>query len=277
MTIEQRPLNKFYYTFLLAVSVLLFRAERVERSKFEVDAFASQKAGSSDANIVGLRKPRPDLPPAKPSLFAVVASDHSGAEWLLSQLSNHWQICVSDVLDPDLERFRNSHKDQDVSCSYAFVRDAIQEITAGFHGTNPERCNKGYDKSDDNLADHLGLLCRWIDALSENFTSDAILNQYIDAYFDNDQSLLQCSCDKPVKGLKVDTEWLPRWPVESWHPVDLNLNVTAISGSKMIYMYRRNLFARFRLRMHGETQHEEWTVNTEDMLVRNITDTSIQL
>lgn len=199
-------------------------------------------------------------------LFPVIASNSTGAAWLLSQLSSHYPdlVCFAqaDLLDPDWERLRrNSNSRVPPGCSYAFIRDAIQTVVNASRNNSTDEAETAtitnYDSSssssclefitdDPVLNDNLPLVCQWLQALRQEmpdrasydeFDTDAILlNRWIIEYR-NDASLLlppsQCrsSCRQhpppPLQGIKVGAEWLPRWPPDApWNPVALNLNAT---------------------------------------------------
>jgi Glycosyl transferase family 90/Sulfotransferase domain len=240
-----------------------------------------------------LRTPPPEPEPAPAELLvAVVSSSRSGAAWLLSQLQQlrHPHICapvLTDVLDPTLATTVNPNlSSSSAVCSYAFVRDAIQTITVN-STTNetPVACLKDaadYDFTVDDplVGENLPLLCRWIDTLQGDYSDDAILNVWINAYKDDGKhselTLLPKSCSscdqqQPVKVVKVSADWLPRWPEAPWNPPDLNLNVTVVSGGKIIYVRRSNLLARFQWHYDAVVDtaaatDDSWTVDTEDML-----------
>lgn len=223
----------------------------------------------------------------EPLVFAVVASNQSGASWLLSHLQEQQDgaFCfpsVTDTLDPDLGRLQgtaNYRKEYLSSiCSYAFLRDSIEVLTR--NTTMPRECRKPNASADLNdspsIKKHLAVLCQWVDKLNGNYSSDSVLKLWIDSYSDNsDSSLLStclsqsCNRRQRYKGLKVGTEWLPRWPEAPWNPPDLNLNVTSLKGTKMINVNRPNMLARFHTRHvadHSLSKSFNYAVDTEDML-----------
>jgi len=263
--------------------------------------------GNNTSTSSTLRVQRNPLSASDPQLFAVVASSQSGASWLLSQLQQQQQqtICaptLAHVLDPVLTDERRH------SCTYAFLRDGVQELTSytattatasettstsSSSSTPPRRCASDYKLLDDPLAEHLPLLCRWIEQLQGDYSDEAVLNLWLRAYQQDDANLLtespQCRCPSSasswssssssssasIKGVKVEAEWLPRWPVEPWNPRELNLNVTKISGGKIIYLHRSNFLARFRKGLRSKLQYngsknshhnQVGFISTEDML-----------
>jgi lipopolysaccharide biosynthesis glycosyltransferase/LPS sulfotransferase NodH len=210
----------------------------------------------------------PDQLPVEPAsqLFTLLASDRTGAQWIMSALDSHPNVCASgegdkpesgfpvDVLFPEgLPWFPVCSVKR--GCSFAFVRNAVLELAEsmdlrGRTGKVPARCQPGYDRHNDSLGDHLPRICNFMDALHGNYTEGAIEAVWVDAFRKEDQNLLGCSCQRgtTVKGLKVFTEWLAyqNFPYHQTGPPGMVLDDSALSGSKIIRLKRRNLWARYK-------------------------------
>jgi lipopolysaccharide biosynthesis glycosyltransferase/LPS sulfotransferase NodH len=210
----------------------------------------------------------PDQLPAenRNQLFTLLGSDRSGAQWIMSILDNHPAICASgegqkpesgfpvDVMLPmgmpwypicSVKR----------GCSFAFMRDAVLELSQsmdkrGRTGRIPTRCRSDYiDVDSDELGHHLPRVCRFFRSLQGNFTDAAIAAKWVDAFRNEDQEVLGCSCPRgtTIKGLKVFSEWLvhKRYPNLPTGPFAINLDDSSIRGSKIIRLKRRNLWAQY--------------------------------
>lgn len=88
-------------------------------------------------------------------------------------------------------------------------------------------------------------LCNFVKQLNGKYDGSSIAQKYIDAYIQEDRSLLGCGCVRGVKakGLKVLTEWIV--PKDN-EPAYINLNETKVHGSKVIRLKRKNLWARYK-------------------------------
>lgn len=227
-------------------SLVLFGSERSDK---EGGAFSLRASNSENDN-------------SRNQLFAVIGSNRTGAEWLLAQLDTEPDVCApfyADILDPIQPTYQRL---QDVpECTFAFVRDGIQELanytsdsgsemTVFTSASPPPRCAQNYEFLEDPLAEHLLWLCRWIDRLRGDYSDDSILRMWLHAYQHDAAHLLepQCRCTAPIKGIKVAAEWLPRYPDAPWNPRHVNLNATVLSGGKVVYMERTNWLARFKSR-----------------------------
>jgi hypothetical protein len=252
----------------------------------------STTTSTTTTNIINNDKS--DIDRREPRVVLIVGSNRTGTSWLLQQLKQStFAMCSEpyDVLEPDWERLGYTSKQQDTDdaavkmCSYAFIIDGIHNLTNLVNISDPEsdveRCrdkdnSNNHGPVDDPWKAHLPRLCRWIERLDRNYSDAHILDLWVTAYVENDDTLLQCECSnemRPIKGLKIATEWLPRWPVESWNPPDVNLNNTQlVRSSKIIYLHRSNLFDRYygslvaTLLEDPESSINQVEVDTEAML-----------
>lgn len=203
-----------------------------------------------------------ELANAYPQLFCLAADD--------------------DLLDPDWVRlFDTTNPELSPDCSYAFTRDAIQKITASFNDNDgsfrefdTDSClnisveSLSHGKmADIDWVEWMPDLCQWVGTLQgTNYTSDDILILWLEVYLSGSLWRMDSQCrshshcgstvpqqtngiyvaQPPWKGLHVMAEWLPRWPANlPWDPIPVNLNVSAISGERIIYVRRTNMLARF--------------------------------
>jgi hypothetical protein len=225
-------------------------------------------------------------------LFTLLASERTGANWIMNTLDNHPSVCASgdarrpesgfptDALMPDSLTWLPVCSVQR-GCTYAFLRNAVVEIAA-----NETRC--GTDQpSRDPLRDHLLRCCNFYRALNGNYTDAAIGRLYIDTIQNEDQNFHGCSCPRGtvVKGLKVTTQWLTPsdFPYALTGKTLLNLEQSALIGTKIIRLKRRNLWAVYKSKFvasQSRTYHVtnptekqaqlkqagQITVNVQDML-----------
>jgi lipopolysaccharide biosynthesis glycosyltransferase/LPS sulfotransferase NodH len=237
-------------------------------------------------------------------LFTLLGSDRSGAQWIMSILDNHPSICASgegqkpesgfpaDVMLPmGLPWFPICSVKR--GCSFAFMRDAVLELSQGMDkrgrtGRIPTQCRWDYiDVDKDGLGHHLPRVCRFLRSLQGNFTDAAIAAKWVDSFRDEDQDFVGCSCPRgtTIKGLKVFSEWLvhKKYPHLQTGPLAINLDDSAIRGSKIIRLKRRNIWARYlsstmaqksgiyHIKSPGEKENQlttagSVTISIEDML-----------
>jgi lipopolysaccharide biosynthesis glycosyltransferase len=212
------------------------------------------------------KMPIPKQLPLDPTdnLFTLLASDRTGAQWLMSMLDGHPHVCASgeadkpetgfpaDVLFPDgLPWYPYCSIKR--GCSYEFVSKMIVELTSNMTDTNvPLQCLASYDAvaNDDPLVGHLPRLCNFVKKLDGVVDGGNVARLWVDAFIQEDRSLLGCGCVRGVKakGLKVMAEWiLPKgFPFEETGPAYINLNHTKVHGNKIIRLKRRNLWARYK-------------------------------
>lgn len=205
--------------------------------------------------------------PTEPAqqLFTLLASDRTGAQWIMSALDSHPAVCASgegdkpesgfpaDILLPSgISWFPVCSVKR--GCSFAFIREAVLELAGsmnkqGHTSAMPARCQPSYDYHSDALGQHLPRICNFLRALQGNYTHGAIEVVWVDAFRRQDLNLLGCSCQRgtTVKGLKVFTEWLTyrNFPLHKTGPPGIVLDDTALSGSKIIRLKRRNLWERY--------------------------------
>ena len=235
-------------------------------------------------------------------LFTLLASDRAGVQWIMSLLDDHPAICASgesrkpqsgfpaDVMQPwgtpwlpvcSIKR----------GCSFAFILDAISDLVGSMDRrgrTNrlPARCESDYRNENDELGQHLPRVCNFFRSLNGNYTDSAIAAKWVESFRDENQDLLPCSCPRgtTVKGVKVLVEWLlyQNYPNQSMGPAEMVLNETAISGSKIIRLKRRNVWERYlssvvaqqsnvyHIKSHGEKTVQlaagNITISIDDMM-----------
>jgi lipopolysaccharide biosynthesis glycosyltransferase len=159
-------------------------------------------------------------------LFTLLTSDRAGAQWIMSLLDNHPSICASgesrkpesgfpaDVMQPwgtpwlpvcSIKR----------GCSFAFIIDAVSDLVGsmdrrGRTNRMPARCESGITSDRDELGHHLPRVCNFFRSLNGNYTESAIAAKWVQAFRDENQDLLPCSCPRgtTIKGVKVLVEWL---------------------------------------------------------------------
>lgn len=200
-------------------------------------------------------------------LFTLVASDRTGAQWLINTLDSHPEVCASgestlpetgfssdSLLPTGLPWYPACSIKR--GCTYNFISDGVLELTADIPDRRghsvPRRCMKGYNAaySEDALIDHLPRLCKFVDLLQGNYTQAAIGRLWVEAFASEDKTIIGCSCPRGTiaKGIKVEPEWLTydNFPDEYKGPPRLNLDESKLHGSKMIRLKRKNLWARFK-------------------------------
>jgi lipopolysaccharide biosynthesis glycosyltransferase len=207
-------------------------------------------------------------------LFTLLASDRAAAHWMMSLLDNHPAVCASGEGQKPESGFPADSMDPwgtpwlpicsvKVGCSYTFIRNAIQSLVGsmdrrGRSNRIPLRCQKftgsgnavsGANGDSDVLGNHLPRVCNFFRFLNNNFTDSAIAATWVEAFRDENEYLLPCSCQRGtvVKGVNILAEWLmyENYPQQSMGPAYLALNATALSGSRIIRLKRRNLWERY--------------------------------
>ena len=202
----------------------------------------------------------PEQLPAEPArdLFAVLTSPRSGSEWLMTMLDHHPEVCASgESKKPEMGFPTEAMLSQATSwlpvcsikkgCTLGFVLDGIQEFTNGGTISNPPQCQEGFHiaNSDSNIDGHRQRLCNFIDALGGNFTKDAVVMKWTEAFLNEDKNFLGCGCPRgtTVKGLKMMSGWLSS--PNSINYIN-NMADTVFKGSKIIRLKRSNLFDRYK-------------------------------
>lgn len=196
------------------------------------------------------------------NLFTLMAGDRAGAQWIMSVLDLHPEVCASgeadkpetgfsaDVLLPDGLPWYPSCSIKG-ACSLEFfrtnVRILLQNVTA--NGV-PVRCTEKYDSTFDMLLDHLPRMCNVIKRLKKDYSDGAIAKVWVDGFIAEDRSVTGCGCVRGVKakGLKVLAEWITYrgYPGEKISEPIIDLNATKVVGSKIIRLKRRNTWARYK-------------------------------
>ena len=208
--------------------------------------------------------PIPPQLPLEPTenLFTLLGSDRSGAQWIMSTLDNHPQVCASgeadkpetgypaDVLMPEGLPWYPSCSIKR-GCTYDFVSKMVTELVSNLASANlPHRCAEDYDSATDPVSNHLPRLCHFVKQLDGNFDGTNVARLWVDAFVREDKSLLGCGCVRGVKakGLKVMTEWIfpNHFPHDLSEPAFINLNHTKVHGSKIVRLKRKNLWARYK-------------------------------
>lgn len=212
------------------------------------------------------KMPIPKQLPIEPTdnLVTLLASDRTGAQWVMSTLDGHPQVCASgegdkpetgfpaDVLMPDgLPWYPTCSIKK--GCTYEFVLKTARELVSNTTAAGvPVRCADSYDAmaNADPLVDHLERMCNVVERLGGNYEASNIARLWVDAFVREDRELVGCGCVRGVKAktLKVMTEWIiPKgFPFESYGEPRINLNHTRVSGSKIIRLKRNNLWARYK-------------------------------
>jgi hypothetical protein len=198
------------------------------------------------------------------NLFTLLGSDRSGAQWIMSILDQHPQVCASgeadkpetgfpaDVLLPEgLPWYPYCSIKR--GCTYEFISNMVVELISNITDTKvPFRCVDSYDgiANNDPIASHLPRLCSFIQKLDGNYHSDNIAQLWVDAFVTENKELIGCGCVRGVKakGLKVMAEWiLPfGFPYDTTAPPFINLSNTKVHGSKIIRLKRENAWARYK-------------------------------
>jgi len=220
------------------------------------------------------------LPPegSANQLFTVLGSEQSEADRVMLALDSHPQICApgehnnpeigfpTDVMRPDGHSWFPTCSIKR-GCSYAFVRDSVMELTSNLAANDHlsgrvPRCQQDHilasanQQHNDPLDRHLERMCNFVDELKGDFSPSAIARVWVDAYKNEDKRLLECGCKRgaTVKGVHVNPNWLlPKgFPHEHTESPQLELDHTALVGSKVIRMKRRDLWSRVKLRLIAE-------------------------
>lgn len=213
------------------------------------------------------KMPMPSQLPLQPTenLFTLLASDRTGAQWMMSLLDSHPTVCASgegdkpetgfpaDVLLPDGLPWY-PHCSIKRGCTFDFVNSTVNELIQDMAEDNmPRRCQADYDVSSDQLADHLPRVCNFVKRLEGNYASDNIGKLWVDAFVTEDKSLVGCGCVRGVKakGLKVLMEWmLPKgYPFDNLAPPAVDLSTSRAHGGKVIRLRRQNTWARYKSKL----------------------------
>lgn len=213
--------------------------------------------------------PIPKQLPLTPTdnLFLLLGGDRTGAQWIMSVLDAHPQVCASGEADKPETGFSADvllpsglpwypYCSIKRGCSLEFYKTEIGKLTANVtaDGT-PLRCLEAYDpiKNSDELLDHLPRMCNVIQRLEGNFDDGSIAKVWMEGFLSEDRSITGCGCVRGVKakGLKVLAEWITYrgYPEERIEEPMVNLNKTAAVGSKIIRLKRRNTWARYKSMM----------------------------
>ena len=173
------------------------------------------------------------------NFFTIVSDPRSGAEYVMNVLEQHDVVCASGDYPKSalLPNTMSWIPDEDIQkgCTLAYVRESIQDITSKKFAA---RCKPKYDSTNDKYKNHLHRFCSLIMALNETFTDEAIANQLVKAYAENNDNIFTgCSCPDAaqLRGIKVSTEWIGQIHIEN----------SLIKGSKMIRLTRQNYFERY--------------------------------
>ena len=162
----------------------------------------------------------PQLPTAPSNeIFQVLTSHRSGSEWVMTMLDQHLKICASgEVKKPEVgfptEAMSPIHGASWLpqcsikkGCSFQFVRDGVRNLTASENSLG--RCCEDIMLQTDFCPiasafpiDHKQRLCTFAQSLNGNYTDEAILEVWTQAFVDENQSLLGCACPRgtTVKG-----------------------------------------------------------------------------
>jgi lipopolysaccharide biosynthesis glycosyltransferase len=211
------------------------------------------------------KMPIPLQLPEKPTdnLFTLLSSERSGAQWVMSVLDGHPQVCASGENDKPETGFPTDvllpeglpwypYCSIKKGCTYEFAEKNVLELVSDIQDGIPSRCTKaiGEAVNSDPLGQHLKRMCKFVEALDGNFERSNIAKVWVDAFVHDDKSLTGCGCVRGVKakGLKVMAEWIaPKGnPEEEFRPPAIILDDTRIHGSKIIRLKRRNLWARYK-------------------------------
>lgn len=177
--------------------------------------------------------------PKNDNFFTIVSDPRSGAEYVMSVLEQHDVFCASGDYPKSalLPNTMSWIPDDDIQkgCTLAYIRESIHDITSNNFAA---RCKPNYDSTNDKYRNHLQRFCSFIAALNKTYTDEAISNQFVNAYAEsNTNKYTGCSCPDmaQMRGIKVSTEWIRQLHIEN----------SAIRGSKMIRLTRRNHFERY--------------------------------
>jgi Glycosyl transferase family 8 len=196
------------------------------------------------------------------NLFTLLAGDRAGAQWIMSVLDLHPEVCASgeadkpetgfsaDVLLPNGLPWYPTCSIKG-ACSLEFFRTHVikllQEVTpSGL----PVRCTEQYNATNDEIVDHLSRMCNVVKRLNNDYTDGALARVWVDGFIGEDRSVTGCGCVRGVKakGLKVLAEWITYrgYPGEKLADPIINLNDTKVAGSKIIRLKRHNTWARYK-------------------------------
>jgi Glycosyl transferase family 90/Stf0 sulphotransferase len=174
------------------------------------------------------------------NLFTIVADPRSGAEYVMNVLEQHDVVCASGDFPKSalLPNTMSWIPDDNIQkgCTLAYVRESIQDITSTKNFA--ARCKPKYDSANDRYKNHLHRFCSLIAALNKTYTDEAIANQFVSAYAENNKNeFTGCGCSDMamLRGIKVSTEWIGKIHIEN----------SLIRGSKMIRLTRQNYFERY--------------------------------
>jgi len=219
----------------------------------------------------------PDQLPTAPTqkLFTLLASDRTGAQWIMNTLDTHPSVCATGEGDKPESGFPTEALlpsgvtwepvcSVKRGCTLQFIHDHVVELVDTMDlrsrtGLVPARCRSDYDgTAADPLGPHLPRICNFVNALQRNFTDANIERVWFEAFRDENQDLMSCTCKRgtQIKGVKVLGEWLTykNFPFHKTGEADMSLSETALTGSKVIRLKRRNQWAQYKsLRMAQES------------------------
>jgi hypothetical protein len=199
----------------------------------------------------------------------LLADGRSGAGWIMSLLDRHPAVCASgkhggarggaaagftsDALMPhDMAWLSDASTEK--SCNYHFVLKGAQELISD----GMKRCAADYDAENDPLKLHLPRLCRFVGQLPPgDYSEAAIVRLYVEAYRDGNRDLLACSCPGDTTSTKVLRV------MSDWNRERLPLNETALAGSRVIRLTRRNLLEKFFSFRFAQLSGE-WTIRSPE-------------
>jgi hypothetical protein len=195
--------------------------------------------------------------------FTLLADSRSGADMVMGRLNRHDSICSSGgyptaaLLDFSMPWLADDSTEK--GCTMAFVRDSLTSILSTMPQSVseraawiPPRCAADYDIASDPLKVHLKRFCTFTKQLKGDFSIDNIARIFMDAFVEEDQTLMACQCPEGTRfrGLKVMADWLEKLP----------LATTVAVGAKVIRLTRRNLFERY-MSFVTMSISQYWTVN----------------
>ncbi len=251
-----------------------------------------------------MRQENMTIPPQLPTnqttpLFLVLTGHRSGSEWVTNMLDLHPDICAAgETHKPENGFPTEAMYPQDWDnplppcsvkggCTYNFALTEIQSMIQNAKLDNeraggntaqllPSRCLPGYrNHSDTLLAEHRERLCNMIDRLDGNYTDQAILKLWVEAFQTENDAYTGCKCKRGIriKGLKLMAGWLVNPKFSEFHE-------TAFANSKIIRFKRTNVWKRFHSLFKAEHTglwhargkdtstevHETWDVDVNKMI-----------
>ncbi len=146
-------------------------------------------------------------------------------------------------------------------CTYAFVRDSVFDLVN--NDLHVSVCKEGGTDSDHlfeflQVPEHRTRICNFVNDLNGDYSREAIVVKWVEAFANEDNRLLGCGCPRGVqiKGLKLMVDWIHTLTAKATtNKIHIgNLQDTAFRDQKIIRLTRTNLWERYLslLKAQGE-------------------------